>query len=513
MKRWICLLLTLCLLAALCPAALAVEDVAAEAAEAAVPMEAAALAKLGVFRGTGTGFALDRAPTRLEAAAMLVRLNGAEAEALEQFAAEETNNPFADVAGWGEPYVAWLASGGMARGVSETAFGAQKPCRAKDYAVFLLRALGYADGEDFTYADAEAFAAQLGFYQVALFGGTFTRGDLAWMTWFALFAKTKGGSQTLLQRLVAEQAVDAETARQLQQQYQSAGVTLSADGPLVHAGLWQSALRELTVTVAIESDFPSFPSGEEVLEGEALAALAQADGQGRVRISAEAVQALVSGWEETYCACSVPFQFDSYVKGMTGIDFLKCDYRFDREELVKALLRQLMTRQSGTIDAPLVCLRGGKPFSLGDTYVEVDFDNQQLTFFKNGKLIVNTNVVTGKLDGHQTPTGLYYAHNKLTNTTLTGDDYEVFVKYWVSVVYDVIGLHDASWRSAFGGDYYVYGGSHGCVNIPDAAMYQIFSNINDGTPVLMYGRNQWYEPGSADSPATKHPVRGQTAGR
>lgn len=44
---------------------------------------------------------------------------------------------------------------------------------------FLLRALGYADGEDFTYADALAFAGDCGVYTDGLFSGTFTRGDLA----------------------------------------------------------------------------------------------------------------------------------------------------------------------------------------------------------------------------------------------------------------------------------------------------------------------------------------------
>ena len=147
------------------------------------------------------------------------------------------------------------------------------------------------------------------------------------------------------------------------------------------------------------------------------------------------------------------------------------------------------------------------------THVEVDLDNQQLTFIKNGTVIVNTNIVTGMVGSHRTPIGLYEAHNKQTNCTLTGADYEVFVKYWVSVIGDSIGLHDASWRSVFGGDQYIFNGSHGCINIPEAAMVKIFNNIEDGTPVLIFGQNKWYQPGSADSPATKNPLRGTTAGK
>ena len=127
-------------------------------------------------------------------------------------------------------------------------------------------------------------------------------------------------------------------------------------------------------------------------------------------------------------------------------------------------------------------------------------------------MIVNTNIVTGMVGSHRTPIGLYEAHNKQTNCTLTGADYEVFVKYWVSVIGDSIGLHDASWRSVFGGDQYIFNGSHGCINIPEAAMVKIFNNIEDGAPVLIFGQNKWYQPGSADSPATKNPLRGTTAG-
>ena len=80
------------------------------------------------------------------------------------------------MSGWAAPYLAWLYSEGLVRGVSETRYGADAPCRARDYALFLLRALGYQDGADFAWAETEDFAEACGFYSRALFGGTFTRG-------------------------------------------------------------------------------------------------------------------------------------------------------------------------------------------------------------------------------------------------------------------------------------------------------------------------------------------------
>ena len=48
-----------------------------------------------------------------------------------------------------------------------------------------------------------------------------------------------------------------------------------------------------------------------------------------------------------------------------------------------------------------------------------------------------------------------------------------------------IGLHDASWRSKFGGNIYVNNGSHGCVNIPPEYADDIFEIVNKGTKVLV----------------------------
>ena len=180
--------------------------------------------------------------------------------------------------------------------------------------------------------------------------------------------------------------------------------------------------------------------------------------------------------------------------------------------LTEQIRTQLLTMQPGAVSAEAVCYdKDGKPFSLGDSYIEVDFDNQQMTFIKDGRLVVNTNIVTGALNGHQTPTGLYETHGKEHDVWLKGDDYLVFVKYWVSVVGDIIGLHDASWRSNFGASFYVYGGSHGCVNTPEEAMALIWNLAEDGTPVLMHGANEWYEPANGNPRETKEPVRGTTS--
>ena len=276
--------------------------------------------------------------------------------------------------------------------------------------------------------------------------------------------------------------------------------------------LFRTALAELEVKVDFNKDSEFLPHGEETLTSHDLASILDLEADGTITIDEKVLAETISKWATKYNQYDAPFIFDSWVKGVIQIDFVTCNYLIDAQSVMEQIRAQLLTMESGEIDADAVCYdTDGKPFSLGDSYIEVDFDNQQMTFIKDGRLVVNTNIVTGALNGHQTPTGLYETHGKEHDIWLKGDDYLVFVKYWVSVVGDLVGLHDASWRSNFGASFYVYGGSHGCVNTPEEAMAWIWNLIEDGTPVIMHGVNEWYEPANGNPRETKDPVRGTTS--
>ena len=277
--------------------------------------------------------------------------------------------------------------------------------------------------------------------------------------------------------------------------------------------LFRTALAELEVKIAFnEASAQYLPHGEETLTSHDLASIVDLEPDGTVTVDEKVLGEKVSRWAESYSKKDTPFLFDSWVKGLTEISFVTCDYLIDAQSVTEQIRAQLLTMQSGTVSVEAACYdKDGEPFSLGDSYIEVDFDNQQMTFIKDGRLVVNTNIVTGALNGHQTPTGLYEAHGKEHDVWLKGDDYLVFVKYWISVVGDIIGLHDASWRENFGASFYVYGGSHGCVNTPEEAMALIWNLAEDGTPVLMHGANEWYEPANGNPRETKDPARGTTS--
>ncbi|MDD3164619.1 MAG: hypothetical protein PHS97_02045 [Oscillospiraceae bacterium] len=177
--------------------------------------EAQDLQSAGLFNGTDKGFELDREATRVEAAVMLVRLLGKEAEAKAQFDAGTIVNPFTDVPVWANAYVAWLYSQSLTKGISQTQFGTGK-CSGQMFATFALRALGYTEAAgDFTYATALDTAADLGLYDALTMAGTFCRDELVAMADQTLATTVKGGAQSLLEKLVADGAVDAAAAKAL----------------------------------------------------------------------------------------------------------------------------------------------------------------------------------------------------------------------------------------------------------------------------------------------------------
>ncbi len=120
------------------------------------------------------------------------------------------------------------------------------------------------------------------------------------------------------------------------------------------------------------------------------------------------------------------------------------------------------------------------------TYIEISIVQQHMWFYENGKLVVDTDVVTGNDDGaHNTTTGSYAIQSHNQGVTLIGDDYATYVEYWMGFN-GGIGIHDASWRSSFGGSIYQYNGSHGCVNTPFDKVQIIFNHTSVGTPVYVY---------------------------
>lgn len=121
---------------------------------------------------------------------------------------------------------------------------------------------------------------------------------------------------------------------------------------------------------------------------------------------------------------------------------------------------------------------------MNDVYVEVDISDQTIKIYKENELILTSLVVTG---ADRTPTriGYFPIMYKAYDTYLKGPGYNCHVNYWMP--FDGgIGLHDASWRSTFGGDIHFENGSHGCVNMPNETAKIVDENVKSGDYVLVH---------------------------
>lgn len=175
------------------------------------------LATVGVFKGTGNGFELDRAPSRLEGIIMLIRLLGKEDDAL---TTPITESVFTDVPGWAIQYTNYAFQAGLTKGMGNGVFGSDLAMNADAYYTYLLRALGYDDTKgDFAWNRAVDYAYSLHMMSDEFYSQLkqypFLRDHVAMSSYYELYEKRKGSSETLLSSLVASGDIDAITASNL----------------------------------------------------------------------------------------------------------------------------------------------------------------------------------------------------------------------------------------------------------------------------------------------------------
>lgn len=126
---------------------------------------------------------------------------------------------------------------------------------------------------------------------------------------------------------------------------------------------------------------------------------------------------------------------------------------------------------------------------IGDTYIEIDYTKQHLWYYKKGKLVVESDIVSGNISlNNGSPDGVFKIVYKQSPAVLKGENYESNVTYFLPFAYNV-GIHDASWRNGkFGGDIYKTSGSHGCINVAFDVAKTIYEKAEVGTPVIAYYR-------------------------
>lgn len=121
-----------------------------------------------------------------------------------------------------------------------------------------------------------------------------------------------------------------------------------------------------------------------------------------------------------------------------------------------------------------------------NTYIAVSINDQHMWYYKDGELVLESDIVTGTKGAHDTPKGVYFISEKKDGKYLTGDDYRTWVNRWMRLTNRGHGLHDATWRGKFGGLIYKNNGSHGCINLPKDIAYQLYDLIKLKDCVVIY---------------------------
>lgn len=208
----------------------------------------------------------------------------------------------------------------------------------------------------------------------------------------------------------------------------------------------------------------------------------------KIKIDQDKVEKYVGDLAEKFDTVGVKREFTSIAGNNVSVKGGTYGWKIDQDAEVSKLISQIKKGKQTKREPEYEHIaKSRKKFDIGNTYVEVDLGSQHMWFYKDGKILVSTPVVTGNVGkGRGTPTGVYYILYKTTDYTLTGQGYESDVDYWLPFTQMGVGIHDSSWRDSYGGSIYTYDGSHGCVNTPKDAVETIYNNIQSTYPVVVH---------------------------
>lgn len=211
------------------------------------------------------------------------------------------------------------------------------------------------------------------------------------------------------------------------------------------------------------------------------------DESGGLQLKEDAIKDFVAGLAEIYDTVGKSRRFRTTNRGMITIEGGIYGNKLDQDAEV-AYLTEAFLNKADEIHIPKYSQTTKEQGAndIGSTYVEIDMGEQMMYYYLNGRLELETPVVTGNTSRHMgTPSGVNYVYLKQTDRILRGEGYASHVNFWMPVKGNV-GIHDSAWRASYGGSIYQTNGSHGCINTPYSAMTKLYEMVEVGTPVVMF---------------------------
>lgn len=233
----------------------------------------------------------------------------------------------------------------------------------------------------------------------------------------------------------------------------------------------------------------TFGSETVVLDADTISSWLKAEGE-TLTLDEDAIKTYISDLANKYNTIYVPRTFHTSTGMDVTIEGNEYGYRIDQDGEYAQLVEDLKSGTAVTRD-PVYSKTGYQRNGTDDlagSYIEVSLDAQHLWLYKDGNLVTETDIVSGKpVKGRETYRGAWPIAYKASPYNLTSAEYgyNVKVNYWMPFVYGQ-GLHDASWQPSFGGNRYKTNGSHGCINLPKDQAKLIYETIDAGYPIIIY---------------------------
>lgn len=233
----------------------------------------------------------------------------------------------------------------------------------------------------------------------------------------------------------------------------------------------------------------TFGSETVVLDADTISSWLKVEGE-TLTLDEDAIKTYISDLANKYNTIYAPRTFHTSTGTDVTIEGNEYGYRIDQDGEYAQLVEDLKSGTAVTRD-PVYSKTGYQRNGTDDlagSYIEVSLDAQHLWLYKDGNLVTETDIVSGKpVKGRETYRGAWPIAYKASPFNLTSAEYgyDVKVNYWMPFVYGQ-GLHDASWQSSFGGNRYKTNGSHGCINLPKDQAALIYETIDAGYPIIIY---------------------------
>lgn len=309
-------------------------------------------------------------------------------------------------------------------------------------------------------------------------------------------AQQKAAQQAAAQQ-AAQQAAAQAAAQQKAQNSNGAGASIDMNS--INQGTVSPAeamaIGQKLATVNGMSVTYQLPNNQtEVLDGLTIATWVNGSQGLTVSVDAAKVAAYVQGLRNKY---DTPAGTQTWQSADGTTKSIKTDYgwHIDQAKETEALIANIQSLQSVTRE-PVYASRAVQTEmpQWGKTFVEIDISSQHVYFYQNGNCVWDSKCVTGTATDpdRATPTGVFALKYKQRDRVLRGrinpqtgkPSYESPVAYWMPFNGN-IGLHDANWRSSFGGNIYLKSGSHGCINLPPKNAKTLFELITPGTVIVV----------------------------